>query len=175
MPSEDSQRVVKLNNIIKELTTYHRMNYSLRKENNSQKELIAKLQGERDQAKLAIKNFNKEDILIGKDNTIAELQEELRRCETSRRDIKRTMSNLILNAIICLDKGLPKAQRGDVIMKLCQFGEVGYRARAKFEVLPEPQPVEEKKLIADAAEATEKIDADELEAAAKENTDDAGK
>jgi hypothetical protein len=173
MPSEEDHRVVKLQ---KEVTALKKKNFACAKKIICLEKTLFRVQRERDNAIISLngEGLSLEARTLEKDTTIAELQEELRRSENSRRDTKRTMTNLIINTIICLDGGLPKAQRDDVVLKLSQFRDVDVHARNKFEIIPE-QLIEEKKLIADAAEAVEKVDADELEAAAKEVPNDTGK
>jgi hypothetical protein len=63
---------------------------------------------------------------------------------------------------------MKRDDRVALLFELMKFGKVSNDAAAKFEIIPE-QPVEEKKLIADAAEAVEVVGDDELEAAALKN------
>lgn len=176
MSEEDHKKVVKLvENLNKELKCLSQMNYSLRKKNNEQNQLIARLQKERDKAladfKLVIGNST-----IVNEGMVAELQEELRRSENTRKNQKE----LIQKTLVCLDKGMTKVERNALILDLMPFGKVNYEVGSKFAIIPESQSNDEKKLIADAAEAVEKVDANELETHVmnvnpKEDNDDAGK
>jgi len=174
MPSEEDKKVVKLASMSKELKVLSQMNYSLRKKNNEQKGQISLLQKERDASIIRVNNAQ----LVAESQDygpVAELQEELRRSENTRKNQKELLQKIL----VCLDEGMKRDDRVALLFELMKFGKVSNDAAAKFEIIPE-QPIEEKKLIADAAEAVEKIDADELEAAAanidpKEDNDDTGK
>lgn len=89
MPSEEGLKTVKL---VEEITVLKKKNHMYLKQCNSQRKLIGSLQREladsMRQVELLSNVGEMTKIMNAQSNTIAELQEELRKCETSRKQLK---------------------------------------------------------------------------------------